>query len=83
MKLSFDAAVEAFRGEFLAWLAANRPSAAEMEADPARSSRARAGLGAELDAAHVRRGLARAGLAARSWAGATRAPSSSSSISRS
>jgi len=38
MRLSFDAKVEAFRSEFLAWLAANRPSAAEMAADPARSS---------------------------------------------
>jgi alkylation response protein AidB-like acyl-CoA dehydrogenase len=38
MKLSFDPQVEAFRREFLAWLAANRPSAAEMAADPARSS---------------------------------------------
>jgi alkylation response protein AidB-like acyl-CoA dehydrogenase len=38
MKLSFDASVEAFRQEFLAWLAVNRPSEAEMAADPARSS---------------------------------------------
>jgi alkylation response protein AidB-like acyl-CoA dehydrogenase len=38
MKLSFDAQVEAFRAEFLAWLAANRPSEQEMAADPARSS---------------------------------------------
>jgi alkylation response protein AidB-like acyl-CoA dehydrogenase len=38
MRLSFDAAVEGFRAEFLAWLAANRPSEAEMAADPARSS---------------------------------------------
>jgi alkylation response protein AidB-like acyl-CoA dehydrogenase len=38
VKLSFDASVEAFRQEFLSWLAANRPSEAEMAADPARSS---------------------------------------------
>lgn len=38
MRLSFDEQVEAFRREFLAWLAANRPSEAEMAADPARSS---------------------------------------------
>ena len=38
MKLSFDASVEAFRREFVAWLEANRPSAAEMAAEPARSS---------------------------------------------
>src|SRR5262245_61020252 len=38
MRLSFDAGVEAFRREFLGWLAANRPSDAEMAADPARSS---------------------------------------------
>jgi alkylation response protein AidB-like acyl-CoA dehydrogenase len=38
VRLSFDEQVEAFRGEFLAWLAANRPSEAEMAADPARSS---------------------------------------------
>jgi len=38
MKLSFDAPVEVFRREFLDWLAANRPSEAEMAADPARSS---------------------------------------------
>ncbi len=38
MRLSFDAKVEAFRSEFLAWLEANRPSEAEMAADPARSS---------------------------------------------
>jgi len=38
MRLSFDASVEAFRREFLDWLAANRPSEAEMAADPARSS---------------------------------------------
>jgi len=38
VKLSFDAPVEAFRAEFVSWLAANRPSAAEMAAEPARSS---------------------------------------------
>jgi len=38
LRLSFDAAVEDFRREFLAWLAEHRPSAAEMAADPARSS---------------------------------------------
>ncbi len=38
MKLSFSAEVEAFRREFLGWLEANRPSEAEMKADPARSS---------------------------------------------
>jgi alkylation response protein AidB-like acyl-CoA dehydrogenase len=38
MKLSFSPEVEAFRREFLGWLAANRPSAAEMAAAPARSS---------------------------------------------
>ena len=38
MRLSFDATVEAFRAEFVAWLAANRPSEQEIAADPARSS---------------------------------------------
>jgi alkylation response protein AidB-like acyl-CoA dehydrogenase len=38
MKLRFDEKVEAFRAEFCAWLAAHRPSAEEMAADPARSS---------------------------------------------
>jgi len=38
VKLSFSQEVETFRREFLAWLAANRPSQAVMEADPARSS---------------------------------------------
>jgi alkylation response protein AidB-like acyl-CoA dehydrogenase len=38
MRLSFDAEVEAFRAEFLAWIAAHRPSEQEMGADPARSS---------------------------------------------
>ena len=38
MRLSFSAEVEAFRREFLDWLAANRPDPAEMAADPARSS---------------------------------------------
>ena len=32
MKLSFSPEVEAFRREFLGWLEANRPSAAEMAA---------------------------------------------------
>jgi alkylation response protein AidB-like acyl-CoA dehydrogenase len=38
VKLSFDPAVEAFRQEFLDWLAVNRPPADEMAADPAVSS---------------------------------------------
>jgi len=38
MKLTFDADVEAFRAEFLDWLAANRPSPEEMAADPPLSS---------------------------------------------
>ncbi|MFN8025401.1 MAG: acyl-CoA dehydrogenase family protein [Acidimicrobiia bacterium] len=38
MKLSFSPEVEAFRAEFLTWLADNRPSPEEMEADPALSS---------------------------------------------
>ena len=38
MKLTFDVSVEAFRQEFLAWLAVNRPTAEEMDADPALSS---------------------------------------------
>ena len=38
MKLSFSPEVEAFREEFLAWLADNRPSQEEMDADPALSS---------------------------------------------
>ncbi len=38
MKLRFDDAVEEFRAEFLAWLAVNRPSSEEMEADPPISS---------------------------------------------
>ena len=38
MKLTFDASVEAFREEFLAWLEANRPPAEEMAADPPVSS---------------------------------------------
>ena len=38
MKLSFGDEVEAFRQEFLAWLAENRPSAEEMAAEPAISS---------------------------------------------
>ena len=38
MRLRFDDAVEAFRAELLEWLAANRPSAAEMAADPSVST---------------------------------------------
>jgi alkylation response protein AidB-like acyl-CoA dehydrogenase len=38
VKLTFDDDVERFRAEFLEWLAANRPSADEMEAEPALSS---------------------------------------------
>jgi alkylation response protein AidB-like acyl-CoA dehydrogenase len=38
MKLRFDDSVEAFRAEFRAWLAAHRPSAEEMAADPPRST---------------------------------------------
>ena len=38
MKLSFSPEVEAFREEFLAWLADHRPSQEEMDADPALSS---------------------------------------------
>jgi alkylation response protein AidB-like acyl-CoA dehydrogenase len=38
VKLTFDDGVEAFRREFLAWLAENRPTAEEMAADPAVSS---------------------------------------------
>jgi alkylation response protein AidB-like acyl-CoA dehydrogenase len=38
MRLTFDASVEAFRAEFLDWLAVNRPSEDEMAADPAVSS---------------------------------------------
>ena len=38
MKLTFDDRVEAFRSEFLEWLATNRPTAEEMAADPAVSS---------------------------------------------
>jgi alkylation response protein AidB-like acyl-CoA dehydrogenase len=38
VKLSFDESVETFRQEFAGWLAANRPSAEEMAADPARST---------------------------------------------
>ncbi len=34
MKLRFDDDVEAFRAEFLEWLAANRPSPAEISGDP-------------------------------------------------
>jgi alkylation response protein AidB-like acyl-CoA dehydrogenase len=34
VKLRFDDSVEAFRAELLAWVAANRPSAEEMAADP-------------------------------------------------
>jgi alkylation response protein AidB-like acyl-CoA dehydrogenase len=38
MRLTFDDSVEAFRREFLDWLAGNRPTDEEMAADPARSS---------------------------------------------
>ncbi len=38
MRLTFDDEVEAFRREFLAWLADNRPTAEEMAQDPAISS---------------------------------------------
>jgi alkylation response protein AidB-like acyl-CoA dehydrogenase len=38
MKLRFDDTVEAFRAEFLEWLAVNRPPVEEIEADPPRSS---------------------------------------------
>ena len=38
MKLTFEADVEAFRAEFLEWLAVNRPSEEEMAAEPAASS---------------------------------------------
>ena len=38
MKLSFDDAVEAFRAEFLDWLAINSPTPAEMAAEPVVSS---------------------------------------------
>ena len=38
MKLTFDASVEAFRGQFLAWLGENKPAAEEMAADPVVSS---------------------------------------------
>ena len=38
MRLRFDDSVEAFRAELLEWLAANRPSAAEMAADPSVST---------------------------------------------
>jgi alkylation response protein AidB-like acyl-CoA dehydrogenase len=38
VRLSFDEPVEEFRREFAAWLADNRPSEAEMKADPALSS---------------------------------------------
>ena len=38
MKLHFSPEVEAFRQEFLDWLAENRPTQEEMDADPAVSS---------------------------------------------
>ncbi len=38
MRLRFDDGVEAFRAELLEWLAANRPGAAEMAADPSVST---------------------------------------------
>ena len=39
MKLRFDDTVEAFRAEFLEWLAVNRPPVEEIEADPPRPGR--------------------------------------------
>ena len=45
MKLTFDDDVEAFRHEFLAWLADNRPTDEEMAAEPARLVRPPARLG--------------------------------------
>jgi alkylation response protein AidB-like acyl-CoA dehydrogenase len=38
VKLTFSPEVEAFRQEFVSWLAENRPSAEEMAADPAKST---------------------------------------------
>lgn len=38
MRLAFEPAVEEFREELVEWLSANRPSAEEMEAEPALSS---------------------------------------------
>jgi alkylation response protein AidB-like acyl-CoA dehydrogenase len=38
VKLTFDEQVEVFRAEFLAWLAANRPTSEEMAEEPAVSS---------------------------------------------
>jgi alkylation response protein AidB-like acyl-CoA dehydrogenase len=38
MKLTFDASVEKFRGEFLGWLDEHRPTPEEMAAEPALSS---------------------------------------------
>ena len=38
MKLTFDDQVEAFRAEFLGWLAINRPTVEELATDPAVSS---------------------------------------------
>src|ERR1700759_1992918 len=38
MRLGYSEEVEAFRAEFLTWLAENRPSAEEMESDPQKSS---------------------------------------------
>ncbi len=38
MRLGYDETVEAFRAEFLEWLAVNRPSAEEIAADPPKSS---------------------------------------------
>jgi alkylation response protein AidB-like acyl-CoA dehydrogenase len=38
VRLRYDEGVEAFRAELLEWLAANRPSAAEMAADPSVST---------------------------------------------
>ena len=65
MRLTFGDEVEAFRQEFLDWLAANRPTAEEMAAEPAVSSAHLPGVGRPLDPPDVRRRLARARLAAR------------------
>jgi alkylation response protein AidB-like acyl-CoA dehydrogenase len=55
VKLTFDDSVEVFREEVVAWIAANRPSAEEMRADPALSSAhvpewCRAWIGRQFDA---------------------------------
>ncbi len=43
MKLSYDESVESFRREFIEWLAANRPTAQEMAAEPSKSTGHRPG----------------------------------------